>query len=892
MRKVLLPFIVMLLCAGMLAGCANPADSSSTSSGTTLPDASATIADGYFRINYKSSATNLKVWVWDDVATSCAAAGRSWPDGFSLDHKNGDFVCTDLKLADNPQKVSMIVIDASGNKLTGSSDISFLFPQKYNEVFFNTGSNVVYVNKELTQQAMGLQSAEITDVNTITITYNDVILSVNNVKVYDRSGNEVSVSSVSETGITTSISLKDTYAAKGPFTVKLTDANGDVDTRSAVLDGSLIDSWFDASSVSDLGWNGTDAVKLWAPLASSVVLNVYTGAGDANPAQTFTMTRGDAGVWSQSSLSAYTGYYYNFTVTNNGASHYVLDPYAKTMAAFNSNTEGDTAGRGYLFDPGKMGSVANSYVSLAQREDAVIYEVSVRDFTISDDSGVDSSKRGTYEGFIDKLDYLKSLGVTHIELLPVLNWYYGNESDRSYESSGTASGNNYNWGYDPHNYFTPEGWYSSDASDPYARVTELKDLINACHEKGMGVILDVVYNHMAKIFLLNEIVPDYYFRESNGTFTSQSGCGNDTATEKKMMAKLMEDSVEYWTKEFKVDGYRFDIMGLLNADAVEAAYTKAAALDPDTLFIGEGWKYSLSGAMDQTYMTSTDNCAVFNDNIRDLTKAGGMSDAGKGFITGSTTVNSARFFYNFIGLPSKARSDSYTADDPGDNVQFLVCHDGLTLHDTISYNAGLTDNSNEAELVKRIKMGNFIALTSQGIAFLHGGQERGRTKPKLNATTSATGSGECLGNYVRNSYDSADSINQIVWTLDDAYTGLHDYTAGLIAMRRGIDAFRLGSKSAVENAVSQIATDSKQQMAYKIKDVANNCTWIVVMNAASDSASIDTGVTGASGTSYSVYADASKAGTTAITSPSGVSVSTDGSTVTLSGLTCAVLKVN
>jgi pullulanase len=884
MKKVLFILLPLILCAGILAGCANTSGGD-TGGGSTLPDASATIADGYFRINYKSSATNLKVWVWDDVATSCASAGRSWPDGFALDHKNGDFVCTDLQLADDPQKVSMIVIDSSGSKLTGSSDISFLFPQKYNEVFFNAGSNIVYINKELTKQAMGLRSAEITAEYEITISYNDVTPSTDNVKVYDRSGNEVTVSSVSDTSVVTSVSLKDTYAAKGPFTVKMTDTNGDVDTRAASLDSSLIDTWFDASSVSDLGWNGTDTVKLWAPLASSVVLNVYTGADDANPAQTFTMTRGDAGVWSQGSLSSYKEYYYNFTVTNNGESHYVLDPYAKTMAAFNSNTEGDTAGRGYLFDSGKMGSVTNSYVSLAQREDAVIYEVSVRDFTIASDSGVADAKRGTYEGFIDKLDYLKSLGVTHIELLPVLNWYYGNESDRSYESSGTASGNNYNWGYDPHNYFTPEGWYSSDASDPYARVTELKDLINACHEKGMGVILDVVYNHMAKVFLLNEIVPDYYFRESDGSFTNQSGCGNDTATEKKMMAKLMEDSIEYWTKEYKVDGYRFDIMGLLNADAVEASYAKASALDSDTLFIGEGWQYSLSGAMDQTYMTSTDDCAVFNDNIRNLTKAGGMSDVGKGFITGSTAVSSTRFFYNLIGLPSKSRSDSYTADDPGDNVQFLVCHDGLTLHDTISYNTGLTDDANEPELVKRIKMGNFIALTSQGIAFLHGGQERGRTKPSLNAVTSSTGSGECLGNYVRNSYDASDNINQIVWTLDDAYQGLHDYTAGLVALRRSVGAFRLGSKSAVESNISQITTNSTQQAAYKINDSADNCTWIVVMNGAATSSAVDTGVTG----TYSVYADADSAGTTAISSPSGVS--TSGSIVTLDGLTCAVLKV-
>lgn len=884
MRKVLSTALAIAAAALLLAGCANA--SSSGSSSSSLPAASSTIEDGYFRINYKSTSSDLAVWVWDDVATSCSAAGRTWPDGFALDHSNGDFVCTDLKLASDPQTVSMIIIDKSGNKLTGSSDISFVFPQKYNDVYFDSGKNTVYINKELTKQAMGLKSAQITGENTITISYNDITPSTDNVKVYDRDGTEFAVSSVSGSTVTTSASIKDSYASKGAFTVKMTDTNGAVDSRTASLEGSLVDSWFDASSVTDFGWNGADTVKLWAPLASSVTLNVYAAAADTTAAKTFTMTRGDAGVWSQDGLSSYVGYYYDFAVTNAGTTKTVLDPYAKAMAAFDSDTD-TSAGRGVLYDTTKTGSVANSYVTLSHREDAVIYEVSVRDFTISADSGVVEAKRGTYEGFIDKLDYLKSLGVTHIELLPVLNFYYGNESSRTYEgvsgTYGTASGNNYNWGYDPHNYFTPEGWYASDASDPYARITELKDLISAAHAKGLGIILDVVYNHMAKASLLDDIVPGYYFRESNGTLTSQSGCGNDTATEKAMMAKILEDSIEYWTKEYKVDGFRFDISGLIAADAINAAYTKAHAIDASTLFIGEGWNYTVSGVtlMNQSYMTTTDSFSVFNDNIRDLCKKGGMSE-GKGFITGATDVDSARFFGNLTGLPTTTNSDTYTADAPGDNVQYLACHDGLTLHDSIAYNAGLTDASNEAEIVQRIKMGNFICLTSQGVAFLHGGQERGRTKPKL------ASSSEYKGNFISNSYDASDSINQIVWTTDTAYTNLIAYTQGLIALRNATSAFRLESKSAVSSAAAQITTTSKQQMAYSIADSTNSCTWLVLMNGASSAATIDTGITLTG--KYAVYADADTAGTTAISSPSGVTV--DGTNVTLNALTCAVVKVS
>ena len=221
---------------------------------------------------------------------------------------------------------------------------------------------------------------------------------------------------------------------------------------------------------------------------------------------------------------------------------------------------------------------------------------------------------------IEKIPYLKSLGITHVQLMPVLNFYFTDETKTAYEGSGTVSGNNYNWGYDPHNYFTPEGWYSSNAADPYARVAELRTLINELHKAGLGVLLDVVYNHMGSVSFLDDVVPGYFFRtNAQGKLTSASGCGNDVATERVMARKLIVDSLAYWTREYKVDGFRFDLMGLMDTETVLSGYAAAKAINPDTLFEGEGWKMyngpAGTSGMDQKYMTKTDSIAVFNDEI-------------------------------------------------------------------------------------------------------------------------------------------------------------------------------------------------------------------------------------------------------------------------------------
>ena len=627
--------------------------------------------------------------------------------------------------------------------------------------------------------------------------------------------------------------------------------------------------------------NGASAeFNLWAPTSSSATVNIYKTANASKPDYTVEMAMDEkTGVWSAVfDAENPDGLFYDYTLRNAKGVVNVLDPYALSMAAFSGAGIGRAAIVSLASE--KAGVQDEPYVTLAKREDAIIYEMSVRDFTISPDAGVKATP-GTYKAFIEKIPYLKELGITHVQLMPVVNFYYNDENNKKYEATGTVSGNNYNWGYDPHNYFTPEGWYATDATDPYCRIRELRELINECHKAGIGVLLDVVYNHMADTSFLDNIVPGYYFRLTpNGGFTSNSGCGNDTATECPMMKRLVVDSTTHWVKNYKVDGFRFDLMGLMEASSVEDSYAACAKLNKSVLFEGEGWKMYNGKAgtvgLDQNYMLKTNSIACFNDEFRDLMKAGGMNETGRGILT-KKAADGERFFRNVTGNPT------YTmrVDQPGDSLNYLVCHDGLTLHDSIVHNMRLDEEKDRAEIVSRIKLGNFIVLTSQGIAFMHGGQERGRTKPNIKNAKNET-----VGAFVRNSYDSSDNINQFVWTIDDDYQKVLDYTKGLIEIRKAFPMLRMGNAKAIAKNITDLGVDDASGLvfAYTIKDKKN--MWLVAINANSEKKEINIGVSLKNGV---IYIDSEVADKNGIAEPKGVEIS--GNSVVLDPLTATLIRI-
>jgi pullulanase len=570
--------------------------------------------------------------------------------------------------------------------------------------------------------------------------------------------------------------------------------------------------------------NGTTSVdfKLWAPLATKVELNFYSAWDQAssNPDTTEDMSAPSTygGVWELTLpyVDAY-GKMYQYEVFYGDDSKYVLDPYAKNMAQFNEQGI-DSVGKGIVVDPtvNDPADWDDSYASIpgyTKREDTVIYEVHVRDFTVDPD--IESSltaQFGTYAAFAEKLQYLKELGVTHIQLLPVVSYYYGNEADNgTREMTYSASGNNYNWGYDPHNYFSPEGMYSQNPnhSDPGYRIVELKELVQAIHDADMAVTLDVVYNHQAKHEIMDDIVPGYYYRlNDDGTLKENSGCRNDVASTHKMARKLIVDSIRYWTDEYKVDGYRFDLMGLTDTVTMTEGYAAASALNADTLFIGEGWLMyngpaGTKGA-DQQWMDETSNFSVFSDGFRNTLKGGGSNEGTRSFLTGEDK------YCKDVWRLSIGDGFQTQNDEVGEMVAYIAAHDGLTWYDTIAAAMDYDPVSDRSRILKRMKLGNMLTITAQGISFLHAGQEMGRTKQFKQGTPTAADLKEMHESYVRNSYDSSDIVNMIDWSQVDTDGSGYDlmrYTKGLIELKKSTDAFDRGLT----------VTESYNQTEYLIK---------------------------------------------------------------------------
>ncbi|GBF78416.1 hypothetical protein PA598K_07056, partial [Paenibacillus sp. 598K] len=606
----------------------------------------------------------------------------------------------------------------------------------------------------------------------------------------------------------------------------------------------------DAAALAGAGWQELDALcaydgddlgatyaagaasfKLWAPLAEAVTVWLYDKDDAEQAIGGLSMTRRTRGVWHATvdpaavGVRDLRGYYYQYEVKHGRRSRRALDPYARSMATFRVNPAGipvggdrDAVGKAAIVDLTTTEPVGGWHPvhidGYRRREDAIIYEAHVRDFT-SDPAiaGELRSRWGSYLAFIDKLDYIRSLGVTHIQLLPVMAWYYGDEAAMAYRELEPSTYNNqYNWGYDPHGYFAPDGAYSEDPGDPELRIRELKTLISAIHAAGMGVILDVVYTHMAKHWLLSDIVPGYYFWEdAQGKLLG--GFGSNLATNHRMAEKLMLDSVAYWFAEFRIDGMRWDMMGDATYPAVQRAYDTARAICPHALFIGEGWRTfaghlaepALRGlAADQDWMDKTDDVGVFSDEFRDELKGGFGQEGEPRFLTGG-----ARSIDGLI-RNLKAQPSNTPADAPGDMVPYLEAHDNLTLHDVIALTLRVDPTRPEAEdeIHRRIRLGQTMLLTAQGTVFLHAGQEYGRTKrwegagaPASQAHTLSGPSGETLGYLVHNSYDSSDAINRFDWAkATDAArypvcAQTNRYTRGLIRLRRSTDAFRLPSRA-------------------------------------------------------------------------------------------------
>ncbi len=529
--------------------------------------------------------------------------------------------------------------------------------------------------------------------------------------------------------------------------------------------------------------------KVWAPAASQVLLKLYsTGSYQEDGATVLSikqMKKDDAtGVWSKTIQGDLHGVYYTYLIQNGEKINETQDVYSKAT--------GVNSARSMVVDLERTnpeGWKNDKHILVDEQTKAIIWEIHVRDFSSSNTSGVSKAHRGTYLAFTETdtkvpytqqktcLSYLKDLGITHVQLNPVFDFGSVNE----------ATGVEYNWGYDPVNYNVPEGSYSTDPYNGEVRIKEFKQMVQALHNAGIGVVMDVVYNHMysGDDSCFEKTVPNYYFRKQGSRYLNSSGCGNVTASEKVMFRKFMIDSVKYWAEEYHIDGFRFDLMACHDYETMNLIREELDKIDKRILMYGEPWTADngdngISGedcCSKQNAKKLSSRIGMFNDDMRNGIK-GGSDDDTKGYIQGSN-YDTYKVLAGMLG----ASSDTFGrwAKRPSQCITYASAHDNLTLWDKLlKSNWKKNFNTTDDRIIEQNKLSAAFVMISLGVPFMLAGEEFARTK---------------FGEH--NSYKSPDNINSIDWTRAIGYKELVDYYKGLIAIRKKMPLLTDSSEEAV-----------------------------------------------------------------------------------------------
>ena len=568
---------------------------------------------------------------------------------------------------------------------------------------------------------------------------------------------------------------------------------------------------------------------IWAPSARQAQLRIYPSGRNSEPELTVDMTRASNGAWKASLAGQLYGKFYTFRINHDGK---WLDEtpgiWAKAVGI-----NGDRAAIIDFSNTNPQGWDDDRRPSTPSITDAVIYEMHHRDFSVNPTSGIANkgkfialTETGTHNSFGDAtgIDHLKELGVTHVHILPSYDFNSVDEAN--------LPANNYNWGYDPLNYNTPEGSYSTNPSDPATRIREFKQMVKSLHDAGIGVIMDVVYNHTAQGDESNfsRLVPGYFYRHRpDGTYSDASGCGNETASERKMMSDYIVNSVKYWADEYHIDGFRFDLMGIHDTATMDRVASELKKIHPDIFVYGEGWTAGDS-PLGQNHRALKDNVgkmtgiAVFSDDIRDAIKGHYSKADDRGFATGKPgngeTVKigiAGATAHPQIDYSKGNNSKSPYAKAPTQVINYVSCHDDLTLTDKL--NKSMPDATAD-ERKRAAKLAQTIVFTSQGTPFMFAGEEVFRNKQG-----------------VHNSYNSPDSINSINWDLKHENADLFNYYKNLIALRRSHPAFRMTSAEDVAHNIVFDNISEPNLISYSIRNNANGDEWAeikVIFNGADD----------------------------------------------------------
>lgn len=573
---------------------------------------------------------------------------------------------------------------------------------------------------------------------------------------------------------------------------------------------------------------------LWSPNADEVRLMLYEEAEGGHAFQTHHMKLGDDGTWHVDVNEDLKGKFYAFNVK-------MQDEWLGDTPGLFAKAVGINGHRGAIIDmvqTNPTGWENDRKPVLLTVADVVVYEMHHRDFSIDASSGIEHkgqflalTEQGTQspEGLATGIDHLKELGVTHVHLLP--SYDYASIDEHTFKDS------HYNWGYDPQNYNVPDGSYATDPTQPVTRIMEFKQMVQALHQAGIRVVLDVVYNHTynAATSAFEKTVPGYFYRmKPDGTFANGSGCGNETASNRPMMRKFMVESVLYWMREYHLDGFRFDLMGIHDIATMNEIRQEAQKLDPQVLIYGEGWaaetpQYAADSLAMKANIARMPGIAAFCDEMRDGLR-GPWDDDKKGAFLAGFPGHEESIKFGIVGAISHPQvkmdevnySNKAWAQEPVQMMSYVSCHDDMCLVDRLR--TSVTDLKGN-DLEKLDMLAQTAVLTSQGIPFIFAGEEVMRDKK-----------------FVHNSFQSPDSVNAINWHNKAKYQWVFNYYKGLIAMRKHHPAFRLGSAELVRQHLEFLPVEGSGVVAFRLKDHAGGDAWdniIVVLNARRETAKIE-----------------------------------------------------
>ncbi len=546
----------------------------------------------------------------------------------------------------------------------------------------------------------------------------------------------------------------------------------------------------------------------WSNAAEQMEVLIYDEA-NSDQCSVVSLKKGDNDFWTASVKGDLAGKFYTVRSLQNGE----WAPEAPGIFAKAVSVNGQRAAILDLNATNPEGWDADIRPAMPDMTDIVVYETHLRDFTMSPLSGV--TNKGKFIGLTEEapLNYLRELGITHLQILPMFD--YGSIDET------TLDQNRYNWGYDPVNYNAPDGGYSTDPYDPACRIREAKAMIQALHKAGIRVIMDVVYNHTYDVMgcALGRVVPKYFYRlNEDGSYANGSGCGNETASDHEMYRRFMVESVCYWAREYHIDGFRFDLMGIHDQETMRQIRAALDEIDPTILTYGEGWAamspaYPYDSLAMKQWTYKMPRVGAFSDDIRNAL-IGSPFDHERGFASGNP-AGAKDLMRGLIACPE-------WSGEPMQHVSYITCHDNYCVRDRIEVSA---PEESEETKIRMNKLAQTAVLVSQGMSFIYGGEELYRTKQGID-----------------NSYQSPDSINTIPWENREKYADLHDYYQAMIAIRHAHKGFRLGSAEAVKEHVEFLDADNDQVIVYCIKNLEGIDTaksLIVLLNGSDKAAQVE-----------------------------------------------------